>query len=227
MISDEEKLRICELEAFRKEVRDQLNPAAPKSRRERIWAALNSNFGMWLVSAVLVSGLGTAYTRYSSQKEDDRKLNELKQVEARKLIEARERLRLEVAFRVSTTIAQLAVLHRGAALEQGATASVTGVDRALNELRLPRTDGNPPLFAEYKTYTSIALLAELRRLSEDGERRILKSVMTRTSRVVASPLSAQGKKPMSIAGEILEYTKPVVSDTGFPYTDCEEKMPFC
>ena len=56
MVSDDVKARIRAEEVYREEVRASLRD--PSTTRGRIWAFLNSSFGMWLLTSALV-GLAT------------------------------------------------------------------------------------------------------------------------------------------------------------------------
>lgn len=70
MLDEKERARIREEEIFRSEVRKELSPKAfSPSRRERIWAFLNSTFGFWLLSSIVVGALTWGVTTYLERRE--------------------------------------------------------------------------------------------------------------------------------------------------------------
>lgn len=77
MLTEEEKARIRAEEVFRLEVREGLAAAKPQApSRQSLWSLVNSAFGLWLLSSVLLTGLTTAYTGYRNQREQQLKKEE-------------------------------------------------------------------------------------------------------------------------------------------------------
>lgn len=227
MLTEAEKEKIRELEDFRKEVRDLLSPATPKTTKTRIWEALNSNFGIWLLSAVLVSGLGTLYARHQTQADAEQKKREGEAAEARRIGELRDRLKLEISFRLSSALSRLDELDR---LKDKRTATTNDIQRALAPLALPASDSSPPLFPEYKSYSGLALIAELRRHSEEGEKQILKTILAKTSGLLNESYgeTASSKRTArETAINLLHQMRNPAWDNGFPFTDCPDDNPFC
>ena len=63
MLTESKKARIRAEEVFREEVRQELADARDSfDRKSRIWSFLNSALGLWLLSAVVLSGVGGAVT---------------------------------------------------------------------------------------------------------------------------------------------------------------------
>lgn len=60
MLTDEEKKRINAEEVFRKEVQDSLK----KEKEGKIWQFLNSSFGIWLLSSVVLGLVTFSYQQY-------------------------------------------------------------------------------------------------------------------------------------------------------------------
>jgi hypothetical protein len=74
MLSEQEKQRIHEEEIYRSEVRGALpnpNSLSDFKRWSRIWQFINSGFGLWLLSTVVL-GLATwGYTRWQTTRESE------------------------------------------------------------------------------------------------------------------------------------------------------------
>lgn len=229
MLSDDEKAVLREQEVFRKAIRDELSPPKPKSPKERAWEVLNSNFGMWLLSAVLLSGLGTLYTRHQTEVDEARKSAESERAESRRLSELRDRLRLDISFRLSTALSRLNEIdktqNRIALQDQKKS-----IQRALAPLALPASDSAPPLFPEFKAFSGIALVAELRRHVPDGEKQLLKKILAGTSGLVAETYSEQpteARTAREVGALLLNNMRDPAWDNGFPFTDCPDQNPFC
>src|SRR5579883_2392325 len=86
MLNDTEKERIRLEEFYRNEIRESISA----SKGSPLWTFLNSTFGVWLLSALFVSGIGAAYTKYQEKSADRRRTQE-----------ATERLDLELGYRFS------------------------------------------------------------------------------------------------------------------------------
>lgn len=66
-LSDEEKERIRLEETYRYEIRKSLEDSKPK--KSRIFEILNSPFVIWVLSAIMLSGLTSMYARYAAKAE--------------------------------------------------------------------------------------------------------------------------------------------------------------
>jgi len=66
-LSDEEKERIRLEETYRHEIRKSLEDSKPK--KGRIFKILNSPFVIWVLSAIILSGITSMYARYAAKAE--------------------------------------------------------------------------------------------------------------------------------------------------------------
>jgi hypothetical protein len=81
-----------------------------------VWKFLNSSFALWLLSAVFITGIGSAFTQWQAQTAEDRKNKE--QI---------ERIDLEISYRFSELLLQIDDLR---------TSVRTEVERAKEVTRL-------------------------------------------------------------------------------------------
>lgn len=244
LLTAEHKERIEQEELLRKDIRLALSgdPSEKKGFRRSLWAAANSNFGLWFLSAVFVSGAGSLYSRWYEEKRAQEKSLEAQRVEARekeqvRLVEAQrrreiyERITLEMSYRYSSTLIGLQAIS-AAYGEVVNGESQTAIVGALDPLLKPATDLKPPLFPEYKQYSALALIVEMRRHTEEGEADNLKQILARTSSLVqevtgASEVRNQRKSAKDVATSLIEVMKNPKWANGFAYTDCESENPFC
>lgn len=232
-ISEEDKARIRSEEFFRSELRKELVPpptaAARRSTRETVWTFLNSSFGLWFLSAVLVSGLGALYTNHQNRLQDETKQREAAATEAERQKELYERLTLEISFRLSAALSRLNEADKR--LGDSVKADSEGaIRRALAPLALPASDTLPPLFPEFTSYSGLALIAELRRHAEEGERERLKEILAGTSGLIYETFGdgdTAAQTPRAVASLLLKRMRYSKWDNGFPYTDCSDEAPFC
>ena len=104
------------------------------------------------------------------------------------------------------------------------------MERALAPLALPASDALPPLFPEFKSFSGLALIAELRRHAGAGEKQMLKDTLAGTSGLIYETFgeSAKVARPARVvAGLLLQKMRSPKWDNGFPFTDCTEQNPFC
>lgn len=236
MLSDENKEVIREQEMFRKKIRDEPSPLKTISTKERAWEVLNSNFGIWLLSAVLLSGLGSLYTRHQADVDAARKNAEFEQTESRRLNELRERLRLEISFRLSTALSHLNEIDKAqnlSAIEgqrRYIQAALAPLAFPASDLKYLPNDSIAPLFPEFKAYSGIALIAELRRHESDAQKELLKKVITKTSGLISE---VYGEKSIGahtareVGALLLNKMRDPAWNNGFPFTDCPDQNPFC
>src|SRR5215470_15604536 len=92
-LSTGDRTRILLEERYRHEVVQQLDAEKKDNGRKRFVQFLNSAFGLWLLSVVLVTGLGSAYTTWK----DYREQNRLRTAKV-------EQLDLEIAYRISRVL---------------------------------------------------------------------------------------------------------------------------
>jgi len=65
MLSDDDKNRILAEERYRQEVRSQLSHEQGSTK---LWKFLNSSFGIWLLTTVVIGTLTWAYTRWENER---------------------------------------------------------------------------------------------------------------------------------------------------------------
>jgi hypothetical protein len=101
MLTEEERTRIRAEEIFRLEVRGELEASKPRSsRRQRLGSWVNSSFGLWVLSSVVLTGLTTAFTYYQSWRSDRMRKEEIEQ-----------RLDIEISNRMSSALARLRIVQ--------------------------------------------------------------------------------------------------------------------
>lgn len=153
MLSDSEKEKIEAQEVFRQEIRSDLEK---KQRSSGLWKFLNSAFGIFLLSSVVVGGISFSYKEWKNVKDAEEKLEQKNE----RNTQIRSRLRAE-------TVVRLGTIHK---LKSGAKEY-----ESLNVLlafwgNAVRTDTSlgfqyyhlNALFSDYKEWTIFELLAELK-----------------------------------------------------------------
>lgn len=186
-------------------IRTSRKPLAP-GNSSGLWAFVNSSFGLWLLSAVLVTGLGSAYKLYEEAREKER--IRITQV---------ERLDLEIAYRLSQTMykmERIAIqMHELDGVENRINVAIkrsnalvfsgrnVEIESAKNEfetlqakratlasrinatthpvfnLSLPTSSELLGLFPEYKEIGIRGLIAENRRHVQDSARQIVDAAL--------------------------------------------------
>jgi|SRR5271157_2546248 len=107
MLLEEEKNRIRAEEIFRYEVRREIEARRPKdSGGKRLWSLVNSTFGVWLLSSVVLGGLGFLYTTYQQHS-----------AEKMRKTQTERRLKEEISGRVSNGLATMR--QNGIRIESG------------------------------------------------------------------------------------------------------------
>ena len=178
---------------------------------------------------MLLSGLGTLYTRHQTSVDEARKKADTERAESGRLSELRDRLRLEISFRLSTALTRLNEIDKTqnrTALEE----QKKSIKRALAPMALPASDSAPPLFPEFNAFSGMALVAELRRHVPDGEKQLLKKILAGTSGLLAETYTEQpteSRTAREVGAKLLMRMRDPAWDNGFPYTDCPDQDPFC
>ena len=242
LLSEEQISRIKSEERIRAELRAAILPDTPKGngRLSKVWSFLNSTFGIWFLTAVFVTGLGSlasmwyekereAERKHEAQLAEEAKKREVKALEESRRKEIYERITLEISYRYSATLAELRAASErfGSSKNRKARAAIVS---ALRPLARPASNTNPPLFNEYETYSSFALIAELRRHSGVGEANMLTGILARTSALIYEvSLERNGciLSAKSVAALLIETMRHPKWNNGFAYTDCPSDNPFC
>jgi hypothetical protein len=235
VLTQTDKQRIQEEERFRSAIRKELSLSSDplinkKKWYESAWAAVNSNFGIWFLSAVLLTGVGKVYTDHQNSVQEQAKKREGEQAEEWRTKEISDRLTLEISFRFSNVMSRLHAtsIRFGETLDEKSQAAIV---EALEPLVRPATDAVPPLFPEFKSYSGLALVAELRRhVVGPATKENLKDTLAKTSGLMYEVIGESNHKHRSaraVAGLLLERMRNPRWNNGFPYTDCSIETPFC
>lgn len=219
MLTDADKVKIRLEEQYRIEVRAQLESTAKAKSRNRLWAFLNSSFGLWLLSAVFITGIGATVTRYRAE-----------QAAAKHHKELIERLDLEISYRLSQVLIRLYELtDRTKDPRLAVNRSTDDVSRVVALLSEPRGDRFPSLYADFASMGLPALMADLRRYLGGKQRQSVDhAIVAIASGGFADATELKDVKALAaqiIASIIQERSE--WSNTWFPYVDCPANAPFC
>jgi len=241
MTNADEILSIEREEILRDEVRTIINAKrASATKRTSIWDRLNSNFALWLLSAIVVSGGGTIYTQWYQAKQDAQKKeelatlelqrkNEIAAEELRKRINNRSRASLEISHRYSTTMTRLREIHER--YQAGRPADIQGeIQSALSPLYGTPDKTFNALYDEFRTHSGIAVIGEMQRNAEPGEAEKLKEIIASASGALTKSYYSWGSKTLSVSAVASALAASMYNpdwDNGFPYTDCKSEKPFC
>ena len=163
-LTPEKREQIRLEEEYRHEVRSAL-AEKDKPKESRLWKFLNSGFGLWLCSAVILSGGTFIYTQYSEAREAEEK--------RQKAVEA---LDLEIAYRLSNALAKLGLaqleyddnLHdKSKSPQETLNQQRQQTIAAAHQLYYAPAGTFPPLYPEYAKYGLPTLITELRRNERD------------------------------------------------------------
>lgn len=162
MLTDEQRQQIRAEEIFRRELRRSIDEQKPPlSRREKVWALLNSSFVLWLLSSVLVSWLTTQYAEYQSAEAERLRRQDLVR-----------RLDTEIGTRIFYAGLHLELVRKNT-VDSGAgpdgKAVLKRTERSLYkdlELFLDNSEvsRNVSVFADYRSKNFVPLVIELSEL---------------------------------------------------------------
>ena len=219
MLADNEKQKIKLEEEYRLEIRRQLQEKPEKkSGRSQFWAFLNSSFGLWLLSAVFITGIGAIYTRYQNAREQDSKKKELI-----------ERLDFEISFRYSQVLNQLYHLtdRNPKAPLLASNRSSEEVRKTVELLNQAPSGNSASLYPEFANMGIPALITELRRhLQDEDERQKVDVVLASLTGGVFENVDFSNVP--QVAGIILD--KLMIGrwkNSYFYFIDCPPSAPFC
>lgn len=160
MLTDFEKEKILSEESYRAEIRSKF----ASKERGGIFKFLNSALGIWLLSAIFVTGAGSSWTHY----------NEIRSAEIDRLNNI-AKLDSEIGFRFSQHQIQLYLVFSENKSKKNRELSVK--DLVLRLIH-PAIADSPYLYPEYKNYSVPALIVELKKNVEfEVEKRELDSVL--------------------------------------------------
>lgn len=232
LLATEEIARIRQEEVLRAEIRKELTPPAPHiddGWQQKIWKFLNSTFGIWLLSTVVVAGVVHFYDRQQTAHREIEAEKKEQDAQFRRTREAYERITIEIAFRFSSTMARLKAASEkfGERLDAESQRSIS---EAFDPLHMPAVGKNLPLYPEYKSYSGLALIAELRRHAGVAERLTLTEILATTSGLIEETIGDKIRPERSasvVALELLRRMRYSGWNVGFPYVGCPDTKPFC
>ena len=232
LLTPEEIARIRQEEVLRAEIRKELTPPAQTNGgrwRQKVWKFLNSTLGIWFLSTVVVAGLVHFYNSQQAAHQEREAERKEAAAESRRTQDVRERLNIEISFRLSSTITRLKAVSKKCA-DPPEDKCQRAIIEALDPLRKPADEENPPLYPEYKSFSGLALIAELRRYADDGEQVNLTNILAKTSGFIEKTVRDMTDSKQSardVASGLLEEMSYGAWKVGFPYTDCKYEEPFC
>lgn len=219
--------KIRQEEVIRTAIQKELAVSEQKSNSNRIWELLNSKFGLWLLSTIFITGVGSLYTNYQNKIKEQQQIAEVNRKNEKLTNERIDRLSMEFSYRLSTS---LILLEYANSLSSKEIDFNKTKNQALAPLKDISSGENRALYPEFKDSSGLALIAELSTIVKAGERAELKDIITKISGVLnvkSSPDKMKKLNFMSLAGELLESTEQWQYESGFRYLDCKKEKPFC
>lgn len=217
MLTDDEKQRILEEERCRLEIRTKLE-SQQSPRGGRLVRFLNSNFGLWLLSALFISGLSGVIAWYKEYL-----------AESHRIKDRIERLDIEISYRLSQQVGLLDIEYQdiqgGKPISQPAPSSQDYLDMSLTNQSSSQLLS---LYPEFAGLSVSGLMAELRRyLDAPSRSEVDEALLTLTNGTLTRGAE---NNPKIVAGRIFGKVLRVRKEWAaakFPYTDCSMEMPFC
>lgn len=218
-------------EFYRAEIRDQVTMKERQKQSElgRFLLFLNSSFGLWLLSAVFITGAGSLYTKWHTAQDEKQKQQAQLRTDAEKKKEIEARLQLEIGHRVSETVVLLWKLcdprdpsRLGAGHSPGEVRTVVASMQNGNGQKLFSR------YPEFDNLNTLSLLTELRRLEPEQDKDRLDRAITDISGldVLLDVEKASFSNPKSVAGAILKRFSSILWGK-FYFIDCSPESPFC
>lgn len=243
-LTPQECERVRQEEVYRSEVRRQLT--AKDDNRKGFLPFLNSNFGLWLLSAIFISGAGSVYQSCQKSRASENAALQQKLEADSKRAQLVDRLDDEISFRLSQGLIELSALANP---QQGKDANSTHGSRANHTARpaarilislaaAPRgsaetasaagTSGARTLYPEFSEYSLPTLMGLLRRSLPPDE---AKDDLARS----LAALAALGRDQEDLTLTPKEAASKLLSSvvlnrwrsTRFYYIDCPAEQPFC
>jgi hypothetical protein len=216
VLTDEEREKIRIEENYRAEVRGAVG-SGTKRNSLTLWTFFNSSLGLWLLSAIFITGAGALFSQAQHARSE--------QVKRR---DAVERLDLEISYRFSRALVDLFHLTNGDVNEpvlEGADAS--DVERVMASLNAPPGEGAVWLYPDFQDWGLPALMAELRRQLDDPEER--RSVDTALARLTGRIWRNGNFTNVEGTAAVIQRSLMVGRWKGnhFYFVDCPVEQPFC
>ena len=225
MLDESERTKIRLEEEYRYEVRNKLQET-PNKKVSTLWIFLNSSFGLWLLSAICITGLGGLYTQWQNAKTEQFKKSELDHAEQLKTQQTIERLDSEIGYRLSQIQVRLNTLAHSSP-----NSRKDGVIEVLNSVSQPPGKSYFAAYPEYSDYSLIALVAELRRYVVGEGRDALDRILADLTGIYVL-MEVEKVDLENIFRVAAVINKKFISrsrwfDTGYYFMDCSEKSPLC
>lgn len=217
-------------EWYRVEIRDQIQQKVTEkhTRSSRLLAFLNSSFGLWVLSAIFVTGAGSAYTQWRNA-HDERQKNEAQlRVNADNINELKARLRLEIGHRVSETLVLLWNLSdRTNPGRLGTGHNIIEVRSVLVSFQNGSAQKLASLYPEFANQNTLGLLTQLRQLDHQDKQKLDRVVADLSGLdVLLDVEKASLSNPAGVASIILKRFSSILWGN-FYFLDCAPQMPFC
>jgi hypothetical protein len=218
-------------EKYRYEIRKQLEESKQLEQSKkpsfgkRIWEILNSSFGLWLLSAIFITGVGTLYTQYQNNKTEEAKKAEATKAEEAKKKELIERLDLEIGYRFSQVQIQLNSLVNTKDDNYTLLPGKSESDVRTIIDSMAQTSGGSiiPLYQEFSSLNLVALIAELRRNVPQSEKDEIDQVLAHLSGIYIH-LNVEKVALSDVYGVAKIVFKDLIlgrwKDSKFYFTDC-------
>jgi hypothetical protein len=222
MLDDNEREKIELEERYRFEIRNKLEENTKNRSPSRLWAFVNSSFGLWLLSAIFISGIGTIYTQVQNSRAERLKKEEVIRAEALKTKELIDRLDLEIGYRLSQVQIRLYSLR--------AVNDATLIGDVNKSLSRPPQGEFFSLYPEFSSFSLLALMAELRRHVPEKDRKELDQVLADLTGIDVL-IEVEGVNRSSaeqVASLILKkFRLERWQKTQFYFLECLASSPFC
>jgi hypothetical protein len=226
--STRNQIRLEEL--YRFDIRDQIQQKEREkhARSFGLLAFVNSSFGLWLLSAVFITGAGSAYTHWRSVQEEQQKREAQLRADAQNMKELSARLRLEIGHRISQTLVLLWDLSDRRNLGRLGTGHNTSEVRSvLDTFQNGNAQKLASLYPEFANQNTLGLLTELRRLDNQDKEKLDRAVADLSGLdVLLDNEKASMSNPESVASAILKRFSSILWGD-FYFLDCAPEMPFC
>jgi hypothetical protein len=181
-----------------------------------LWTFLNSSFGLWLLTAIFVTGIGSLYTKFQGDVAAQRADSERAAKED-----------IEISYRYSQLLVFLADLR----------SSLRRTDTDESQQRIKETlwsamQAGPGIYngvySEFDKYSLLSLEVDFRRtLHSIGYAGNDLDALDKSISHIASLSTENQTDPAKAAASILRAILPRWKNTGFPYVSCSEESPFC
>lgn len=222
-LTEAEREHIRLEEQYRSQMREELLASASQTHLGRILTFANSNFGLWLFSAVFIVGTGGVFSCWQHERDRVRASQEQEAARSAKV----GKLDREISFRLSHILVELArVVDATEHPERmDSEARTTKLRQARACLHAPAdSERNAGLYPDLASYALSALVADLRNeATSKAEREDLDQVLQILALWRNQPLQdAAETGDMIMKALMLERWRQF----GFPYTDCSTALKF-